>query len=87
MTVKEGLQLLLEIENTQKKNLITPDTRVVAACALGGHGIIKYAPVKDLLKDKHLQNTPAVIVVPGSLHFTEEEFLKTLRYDHNDQRY
>jgi diphthine synthase len=81
MSVKEGLELLLKMELERKSNVITSESKVVAACKLGSEEkVIRYGTVRELVKDKSLSNkTPAVIVIPGELHFTEEEFLETLK--------
>jgi diphthine synthase len=68
MTIKEGLEILLDI--------IKPDTKVVICCALGSKDqIIKYAKVLRLIKENPKQ-TPASIIVTGDLHFKEDEALK-----------
>jgi len=78
MTIKEGLQILLNIESKLNKKVIDEKTKVIACCALGSREqIIKYDSVKDLLK-KDMKETPATILIPGKLNFKEEEFLETL---------
>lgn len=67
MDALKGLKLL-------KSNI---KGKVVTACKLGSEKpLIKYGTVKKLLKIKKLKGEPAVIIVPGNLHFMEEEFLK-----------
>ena len=79
MDVKKGLEILLELEKQKKKKLFTKKTKVVAACELGGKGIIKYDTIESLIRNKGLEDkTPAVIIVPGKLHFLEKEFLDML---------
>ncbi|MBI4175595.1 MAG: diphthine synthase, partial [Candidatus Aenigmarchaeota archaeon] len=78
MTAKEGLEILLEIEKRKRSGLMALKTRVVAACSLGGEGIIKYDSVENLLKDKSTGKPPAVLIFPGELHFMEKEFLESL---------
>jgi diphthine synthase len=77
MSLKEGLDTLINIEAKEKKNLITPDTEIIAASKLGSNNQkIIFGKVKGM-KNKDLKQ-PAVIIIPGNLHFLEKEFLKTL---------
>ncbi|MBN1376848.1 diphthine synthase [Candidatus Woesearchaeota archaeon] len=76
MSVKEGLNLLLEKENELGKKLINGDTKVIGCARLGCKDKkIKYSVVKDLLKED-FGKPPHCIIVPGELHFIEEEALK-----------
>lgn len=53
--------------------------KAVAACNLGGDdSIIVYDELKKLAENKKIDKTPAVIAIPGKLHFMEEEFLEQL---------
>lgn len=81
MSINEALKILLEIESEKKCNIIKPETKVVAACKLGSkEKIIKYGTIDKLMKDNSLrEKVPAVIVIPGELYFTEEEFLEMLK--------
>ena len=77
MGTKEGLEVLLAIEKKLRKGLMTPETRVIAASRLGLAGSrILYGEAGSLLK-KPLQ-PPAVLIVPGRMHFLEQEFLDSL---------
>ena len=77
MTVLEGLETLLKIEKSKGSGVLT-ERKVVAACQLGGSGAIRYATPKQLMQDKSLEATPAVIIIPGELHFSEKEYLESL---------
>ncbi len=67
MTAKEGLETLpKEFENE----------KIVAACNLGNNETIRYGTVSSLANEEEMNKTPAVLIVPGSLHFKEEEALK-----------
>ncbi len=77
MSVKEGLEILLDIEKEMKENLVTEDTFFVAASQLGStEQKIKYRKAKDLMEENFGQ--PAVLILPGDLHFLEKEFLENL---------
>ncbi len=71
MSVKEGLEIL------EKAEIISGQDRVVVACQLGGDETVSYGKVHNLKKVKQ-SKTPAVIIIPGDLHFTEKEFLEGL---------
>ncbi len=78
MDTGEGLQILLGIEKKKKHGLLGPDTPLVAASGLGtANCAMRYGKAKDLIK-KRLK-PPAVIIVPGKLHFIEREWLGSLR--------
>lgn len=70
MTVLEGIKTLMKKLN--------PDAKAVAACHLGGKTIIRYGTLKELSKLNELKKTPAVIIIPGKMHFLEEEYLDAL---------
>lgn len=76
MTVKDAVDLLLKIEDKKKKKIISKQTKVIACCRLGGKDtIIKYDTAENIMKDKSVQKTPAMLVIPGDLNFKEEEAL------------
>jgi len=80
MTAKEGLELLLELEREQRRNVISDDLEVVVCCRLGSEdAVIKYGKICDLLRLKEIDRYPAVIIVPGELHFVELEALERYR--------
>lgn len=83
MTLHQGLQELLDLEQKKKgsadEGVITPETMIVA-CARIGHSDqqIAYGTVQELMginfgKPLHC------IIIPGELHFKEEEMLKLWR--------
>ncbi len=79
MAVSEGLSLLAGMEEKGQKGILSGGTRLVAACQLGGPGeAIRYGTLKELQADKALDKRPAVIIVPGELHFFEQECLESL---------
>jgi len=79
MSVSEALSILAGMEEKGQKGVITDETRLIAACRLGGPDeTIKYGTIKQLQSDKALDKRPAVILVPGELHFFEKEYLESL---------
>lgn len=75
MGAKEAMGLLLKIEAERKKKLITKKTKLVVLSRIGGEEAkVTYGVIGRLLKVE-LGKTPFLIIVPGKLHFTEEEAL------------
>jgi len=66
-----GLQLLVH------KKIISKKDKAVIASRLGKTSDIQFGKVSELLKTK--MDTPAVIIIPGKLHFAEKEFLNLLK--------
>ncbi|NTV23281.1 MAG: diphthine synthase [Nanoarchaeota archaeon] len=76
MTVNEGLHQFLDIEADLKQDIVTKDTFVIGCARLGSDAPeIRYGKVSELLA--HDFGKPLhCIIVPGKLHFMEEEMLK-----------
>ena len=71
MSAGEALKLLLE------KKLLLKNQKVVVASAVGTErSEIHFGEASKYINHKE---TPAIIVVPGKLHFMEEGFLESLR--------
>ena len=74
MNTKKALDLLKEIDNKRGENIIW---HAVMCSKLGSDNEkIEYGKIKDLLKKDF--PCPAVIIIPGKLHFMEREFLDSL---------
>lgn len=72
-----GMDTVKGLETLTKR--LKPEEKAVVACHLGGDSVITYGRIGDILKDKTLSDkTPAVIIIPGKLHFMEKEFLDSL---------
>lgn len=73
MGTKRGLEILKKSESKKKKKL----DRIVIGSKLGSdHERIIYGKIEDLIRRDF--PPPAVIIIPGKLHFMEKEFLETL---------
>ncbi|MEM5872072.1 MAG: diphthine synthase, partial [Candidatus Aenigmatarchaeota archaeon] len=75
MGTKEGLEIIKKIEEKRKKNLI----KEVIICSMLGskNEKIFYGKIDEMiLKDLP---PPAVIIIPGELHFLEKEILENLK--------
>ncbi|MBN2518685.1 MAG: diphthine synthase [Candidatus Altiarchaeota archaeon] len=74
MTINEAVEILLEIEARENENVFDNETFCVGIARLGGDTFIKTGKAKEL-KKWDFGPPPHILVVPGELHFTEEEFL------------
>lgn len=72
MTPKEGLEYLLKIESKRKENVIDKRDKVVIFL-VRERGIVIYDTVENVMKREF--QTPAVLIIPGSLHSIEKEAL------------
>lgn len=79
MTANEAFKILLGIEKGKKKKVFAENTKVVVVARAGSESpLVKYGSVKELL-DFDFGSPMHVLIVPGKLHFKEEEFLETLK--------
>ena len=78
MSVKEGIEILLKLEEKHHKNLIPPDTKIVIASCLGSNrSEVKFGNLKRI---KNIDFClPSCIIIPGKLHFSEKEFLEQFK--------
>jgi diphthine synthase len=78
MLPQEACRILLEIEKKRKEEVFTEDTYIVAVGKLGSaKPVMEYKKVKDMLSSS-FKIYPAVMIIPGILHFTEKEFLEKI---------
>jgi diphthine synthase len=76
MTVNEGIQSLLAIEKKRGEGVFTDETVCVGCARLGGSDVkIKAGTAKELL-DEDFGPALHCLIVPGKLHFMEEEALE-----------
>jgi diphthine synthase len=78
MTVKEGLQLLLTVEERKRKHLVTLDTLVVGIANAGSTTPIVKAGYLGEVMDYDFGAPPHALIFPSKLHFMEAEALITL---------
>jgi diphthine synthase len=77
MTISEGIQILFDIEKKRKENVFTPQTLCVGVARAGSeHPTIKAGSAEGLLKVDFGAQMHCLIV-PGTLHFMEEDALRT----------
>jgi diphthine synthase len=78
MTVRDGLNALLTVEETKRKNVIALDGLVVGVARAGAPDpCVRADCVKDLL-NYDFGSPPHILVFPGRLHFMEAEALFAL---------
>ncbi len=76
LKVKDALKILLQMEDEFKEGVISEDSKIIVLSCLGNNSKIVFDKIKNLLqKDFEL---PACLIIPSTLHFTEEEFLALL---------
>ncbi|MAG15459.1 diphthine synthase [Candidatus Woesearchaeota archaeon] len=76
MTVSEAINILLEIESRKHQNVFTKETFCVGVARIGSDDfVIKSGIASDLLKED-FGKQPHSLIVPGELHFVEEDALK-----------
>lgn len=74
MALKGALDILGELENQKKEKIFTPDAMLLACSCMGSKKQkIVYAKMKEL--EKMSLEAPITLVLPGDLHFKEEEAL------------
>lgn len=74
MTANLALETVLKLEEKVGKGLFSKETKVVACAHLGGQSVIRYDSIEKLLTEK-FGKMPHTLIIPGELHFHEEEFL------------
>lgn len=78
MKVSDGLKILLNMEKKKGRNIINENKKVIVCCQLGSENqVIRYDKIGNLMGDL-VKEVPAIIIIPGKLHFKEEEFLSLL---------
>ncbi|MFA5887699.1 MAG: diphthine synthase [Candidatus Nanoarchaeia archaeon] len=76
MSAKEAVDFLLGVEEKRKEKFFTEETMCVACARLGfDDEEIAYGTAKQIMKEK-ISKFPQCLIVPGKLHFMEEEYLK-----------
>lgn len=75
MSAREALELLMEMERVAKRKVVSKGTKLVVLSKIGSEvQKISYGTIEQLAK-ADLGGTPHIIILPGKLHFTEEEAL------------
>jgi len=80
MTVNQALEILENIESRLKENLIRKDSFVIGCARLGSDDAVIKAGSLEKVKQMQLGKAPHCLIIPGKMHFAEEEFLKTINH-------
>jgi diphthine synthase len=76
MSAKEALEILLTLEKKRGEGVVSGDTLAVVVSAAGAPQTrVKAGKISELLKAE-LGALPHTIIIPGELHFMEEEYLR-----------
>ncbi|HEB37422.1 MAG TPA: diphthine synthase [Thermoplasmatales archaeon] len=76
MTIKEGIELLFEMEEKAKGGIIREDMLMCGVARAGSEDCAARAAPAKILRGIDFGDTPHTLVVPGNLHFVEEEALE-----------
>jgi diphthine synthase len=77
MSVREAIEILFSLEEARKEGVISPEEKAVVFSRAGSNKPnIFFEKLKSLF-EKEIES-PAVIIIPGLLHFTEKEFLEAI---------
>lgn len=75
MNPSQAVDLLLAMERQFGEGVIGPAQKIVVLCRAGSDSQIFYNEI-ETFQAGVISATPAVVVIPGRLHFTEQEFLQ-----------
>lgn len=79
MTVNEAIKILLDIESKRKEKVLSGKTKLIGCARLGNEKrTIKYGTAEKLLNED-FGKPPHCLIIPGKMHFAEEEFAEKLK--------
>jgi diphthine synthase len=76
MTANEAIKTLLEMEEKRKEKVFTGSTLCIVLGSAGSNDVVLKADKAKKLADNDFGPTPHSLIVPGELHFVEEDYLK-----------
>ncbi len=76
MTVAEAIEILLDIESRKKQGVFTENAFCVGCARIGGEDFVVKAGTAAELRGCDFGKAPHCLIVPGELHFVEEDALK-----------
>jgi len=76
MTVNQALEILEKIESRKKEKLIDKEMLVVGCARLGSDDAAIKAGSFEKVRKYHFGRAPHCLIIPGKMHFSEEEFLQ-----------
>jgi len=87
LSVKEALSLLVKMEDIKKEGAVSKDTIAIVLANLGFSDQVKVAGrIKNLMRFfQNFPPKPAVIIIPGKLHFMEKEAIMNMWIDEDER--
>ena len=76
MTVNRAIEIMEQIEEHKKEKLINKDTLVVGCARLGSEDFMVKSGKLAQVKKADFGKPPHCLIIPGKLHFLEEEMLE-----------
>jgi diphthine synthase len=78
MEISEAMEIMQEIEKEKKLKIFNDKSKIVVGSCMGSEEQrLVYNEIKELKKMKF--EKPCTLIIPGKLHFSEEEFLEKLK--------
>lgn len=75
LSVKEGLNQLLEIEKRRRQGIVMPNTIAIGVARIGSANPVIKADEAEKLLNFDFGKPPQSLIIPGQLHFMEAEAL------------
>ena len=79
MTINEAIQYVLDIEKKRNEQVFTPDARCVGCARLGSKKYTIVSGTAAELLTVNFGKPLHCLIVPGTLHFVEEEAVNMWR--------
>jgi diphthine synthase len=84
MTVNDALEILEKMEKRKNGKIVSGDILVVGCARLGRNDfIVKKGSLKEI-KGFDFGKPPHCLIIPGKMHFIEEEMLETFNLTYNN---
>lgn len=76
MTIREAIEILERIEEKRKENIFRKNLHAVGCARVGSdNSVVRYGTMEEL-KKFDFGKPPYCLIIPGKLHFAEEEMLE-----------
>jgi len=76
LSIKKALETLEQIEERKKEGMINKNTKVLGCARLGSDNyMVKYGTIEEI-KKVDFGKPPYCLIIPGKVHFIEEEVLE-----------
>jgi diphthine synthase len=76
MSANEAMRVLLEVEKKRDEKVFTEETLCIVLAKVGSFDYVMKAGKVGELLDMDFGVPPHTLIVPGKLHFMEEEYLE-----------